>query len=203
MTDEVRMRVFEPFFTTKEKGRGTGLGLATVYGIVKQSSGYIWVTSRPGAGTTFDIYLPSVEGEPLPNAPSLDATIEYPRGTETVLLLEDDDSLRQITCEFLMASGYNVLQASRGDVALELASQYKGPIPLIVSDVVLPEMSGPSAVSKLRELHPETKALFVSGYAEVPVAQQLIEEGATLLQKPVSRIDLLRKVDEMLHARAL
>ena len=201
MSEEVRTRVFEPFFTTKEKGRGIGLGLATVYGIVKQSGGYIWVNSEAGSGATFDIYLPRLEGEVPPEAPTLQARGEYPRGTETVLLLEDDDSLRQVTCEFLMASGYNVLQASRGDTALDLATQYKGAIPLIISDVVLPEMSGPTAVSKVQKLHPEMQALFVSGYAEVPVAQQLIAEGAAFLQKPVSRIDMVRKVDEILHSR--
>ncbi len=100
-----------------------------------------------------------------------------------------------------MASGYNVLQASRGHIALDLASQYRGPISLVVSDVVLPEMDGPSAVSKLQKLHPEMQVLFVSGFAEVPVAQQLIAEGAPLIQKPVSRIDLMRKIDEMLHSR--
>lgn len=201
MSEEVRTRVFEPFFTTKEKGRGTGLGLATVYGIVKQSLGFIWVTSRPGAGATFDICLPRLEGAPLPEVPNLQHRSEPPRGTETVLLLEDDNSLRQVTCEFLMASGYNVLQASRGDIALDLASQYRGAISLVVSDVVLPEMDGPSAVSKLQKLHPEMQVLFVSGFAEVPVAQQLIAQGAPLLQKPVSRIELMRKIDEMLHSR--
>jgi two-component system, cell cycle sensor histidine kinase and response regulator CckA len=201
MSEEVRTRVFEPFFTTKEKGRGTGLGLATVYGIVKQSGGYIWANSEVGSGATFDIYLPRLQGEVPPEVRDLQPRGEYPRGTETVLLLEDDDSLRQVMCEFLMASGYNVLQANRAQVAADLATQYKGAIPLIISDVVLPEISGPKAVSNLHKLHPEMQALFVSGYAEVPVAQQLIAEGAVLLQKPVSRIDLLRKVDEMLHSK--
>jgi nitrogen-specific signal transduction histidine kinase/ActR/RegA family two-component response regulator len=201
MSEEVRTRIFEPFFTTKEKGRGTGLGLATVYGIVKQSGGFIWVTSEAGSGAIFDIYLPRLQGEVPPEVPDLQDRCEYPGGTETVLLLEDDDSLRQVTCEFLMTSGYNVLQASRGDIALDLATQYKGAVPLIISDVVLPEMSGPTAVSKLRKLHPEMQVLFVSGYAEVPVAQQLIAEGAAFLQKPVSRMDMLRKVDDMLHSR--
>jgi two-component system cell cycle sensor histidine kinase/response regulator CckA len=168
---------------------------------VNQSGGFIWVTSRPGAGATFDIYLPRLEGEPLPEVSDLQQRSEHPRGTETVLLLEDDDSLRQVTCEFLMASGYNVLQASRGNIALDLASQYKGAIPLVLSDIVLPEMDGPSAVSKLQKLHPEMRVLFVSGFAEVPVAQRLIAEGAPLLQKPVSRTDLMRKIDEMLHSR--
>jgi PAS domain S-box-containing protein len=201
MSEEIRTRVFEPFFTTKEKGRGTGLGLATVYGIVKQSGGYIWVSSTPRAGATFNIYLPRVDEKPLPVVPNLQVRSEYPRGTETVLLLEDDDSLRQVTCEFLTASGYNVLQAGRGEAAIDLANQHRGAIPLIVSDVVLPEMSGPSAVSKLQVLHPEMQVLYVSGYAEVPVAQQLIAEGTIVMPKPVSRMDLLKKVNEMLNSR--
>ena len=201
MTDAIRHRVFEPFFTTKAEGRGTGLGLATVYGIVKQSTGYIWVSSAPGAGATFDIYLPRVDEKAPPLVTGLEERSEYPRGTETILLLEDEESLRQVTCECLTTNGYNVLQAGRGNHAIEVAEQYKGPIALIVSDVVLPDMSGPSVATKVRASHPEAQVLYVSGYAEVPVAQQLIAEGAILLQKPLSRGDLLNKVDEMLHLR--
>ena len=202
MAKEVRSRVFEPFFTTKEKGRGTGLGLATVYGIVKQSGGYIWVWSTPGAGTTFNVYLPKVDEKPITTTPTHDVRPEYPRGTETILLLEDEDSLRQVTCEFLAASGYNVIQAGRGDSALDLAAQYQGRISLAISDVVMPEMSGPLAISKLRLSHPEVQVLYVSGYAEVPIVQELIAEGAILLQKPLSRMTLLTKVDELLHSKA-
>jgi PAS domain S-box-containing protein len=201
MSEEIRSRVFEPFFTTKDKGRGTGLGLATVYGIVKQSGGYIWVTSSMGTGSTFDIYLPRVDEKASRVVKNELCLSEYPRGTETILVLEDEGCLRQVTREFLTASGYNVLEAGHGYIAIDMAKQYKGEIPLIVSDVVLPEMSGPSAIAKLRLLHPEMQVLYVSGYAEVPVAQQLISEGATLLQKPVSRMDLLKKVDEMLHGQ--
>jgi signal transduction histidine kinase/ActR/RegA family two-component response regulator len=201
MTDAIRHRVFEPFFTTKAEGRGTGLGLATVYGIVKQSTGYIWVSSAPGAGTTFDIYLPRVDEKAPPLVTSLEERSEYPQGTETILLLEDEESLRQVMCKCLTTNGYNVLQAGRGNHAIDVAEQYKGPIALIVSDVVLPDMSGLLVATKVRALHPEAKVLYVSGYAEVPVAQQLIAEGAILLQKPLSRSDLLRKLDEMLHLR--
>jgi two-component system cell cycle sensor histidine kinase/response regulator CckA len=199
MSEEVRSRAFEPFFTTKPTGRGTGLGLATVYGIVKQSGGYVWVSSALGAGTIFDIYLPRVdEAAPAPVFRPEERS-EYPKGTETILVLEDEESLREVTCECLAAGGYSVLQAARGGWAIELAQQSKGQIHLIVSDVALADMSGPSAVKKVQALHPETKVVFVSGYAEVPVAQNLIEEGAILLQKPVSRSDLMRKVDEVLH----
>ena len=201
MTEEVRSRVFEPFFTTKEQGRGTGLGLATVYGIVKQSGGYIWVSSTPGAGTTFDVYLPKVDDKPIIATQNLEVRPEFPRGTETILLLEDDDSLRQVTSEFLVASGYHVIQAGRGDLALDLAAQYQGRIPLVISDVVMPEMSGPLAASKLRLSHPEMQVLYVSGYAETPIVQELIAEGAVLLQKPLSRMTLLTKVHELLHSR--
>src|SRR5271157_1820040 len=201
ISEEVRSRAFEPFFTTKPQGRGTGLGLATVYGIVKQSGGYVWISSALGAGTTFDIYLPRVEEAAPPLVDRLEVRREYAKGTETVLLLEDEESLRAVTCEMLTAEGYSVLQAGRGDQTINVAQQYKGPIHLMVSDVVLPDMSGPSAVASVQALHPETKVLFVSGYAEVPVAQKLIEEGAILLQKPVSRSELMRKVDEMLHRR--
>jgi PAS domain S-box-containing protein len=200
MSEEVRSHIFEPFFTTKQKGRGTGLGLATVYGIVKQSGGYIWTSSSLGAGASFNIYLPRVEEKAPPLIAGVQVRNEYPRGTETIFVLEDEESLRQVTCEFLTASGYNILQAGCSDVAIALASQYEGKIPLIVTDVILPDVSGPSAVSKLQVLHPEMRALYVSGYAEAPVAQRLIAEGAILLQKPLSRIDLLRKVDEMLHS---
>src|SRR5581483_1529082 len=191
MSEEVRARVFEPFFTTKPQGRGTGLGLATVYGIVKQSGGFIWLTSAPGAGTTFDIYLPFV-GEPAVSLVSdVAARSEFPRGTGTILLIEDEDALREVTRLVLTSAGYNVMQAGRGDLAIDLAEQYKGAIDLVISDVVLPDRSGPSVVAKVKALHPE-----------IPVAQQLVNEGAVLLQKPVSRRDLLQKVEEMLHRRA-
>jgi len=153
-------------------------------------------------GTTFNVYLPKVDEKPITAAPNLEGRPEYPRGTETILLIEDDDSLRQVTCEFLAASGYNVIQAGRGDLALDLAAQYQGRIPLVISDVVMPEMSGPLAVSKLRLSHPEIQVLYVSGYAETPIVQELIAEGAVLLQKPLSRMTLLTKVDELLHSRA-
>lgn len=200
MSDEVRVRAFDPFFTTKEKGRATGLGLATVYGIVKQSGGYVWISSTVGHGTTIDIYLPRVKEKSPQQMPNFEPRSKVARANATILLLEDDELLREVTREMLLARGYNVLQAGSGKVAIELATQYKGAIPLIVSDVVLPEMSGPAAVSRLQTLHPEMRPLFVSGYAEVPVTQQLIASGAALLQKPLSREDLLRKVGEMLQS---
>jgi PAS domain S-box-containing protein len=201
MSEEVQSHALEPFFTTKPQGHGTGLGLATVYGIVKQSGGYLWISSALGKGATFDIYLPRVDEAAPALVGGLEVRSEYPKGTETILLLEDEESLREVTCEMLTAGGYSVLQAGRGDQAIELAQQSKGIIHLMISDVVLPDISGPSAVEAVQALHPETKVLFVSGYAEVPVAQKLIAEGAILLQKPVSRRDLMRQVGEILHLR--
>jgi len=201
MSEDIRSRAFEPFFTTKPPGRGTGLGLATVFGIVKQSGGYVWISSALGAGTTFDIYFPRADEA----APALDgelaAQAESPKGTETILVLEDEESLREVTCEMLTRGGYSVLQAGLGGQAIALARQYTGPIHLMVSDVVLPDISGPSAVAAVQASHPETKVLFVSGYAEGSVVQKVIEARAVLLQKPVSRSDLMREVDEILHLR--
>jgi PAS domain S-box-containing protein len=202
MSEEVRTRVFEPFFTTKTVGQGTGLGLSMVYGIVKQSSGYIWVSSTPGVGTTFDIYLPRVNEKPTLNLPDTIDGDDYPRGIETIVVLEDEEALREVICEFLKSSGYNVLQAGRADIALDLAEQFKGAISLMISDVVLPDRTGPSAMARVQRLHPEMKVLYVSGYAEAPIVHELIAEGATLLQKPVSRKELLRKVDAILHSGA-
>lgn len=200
MSEEVRVRIFEPFFTTKPLGRGTGLGLATVYGMVKHSNGYIWVSSEPNSGATFDIYLPRVNEKVPPLLSDSEVRGEYPRGAETILLLEDEEALRLVFCEFLKASGYHVLQAARGDEAIDLAAQYHRAIPLMISDIVLPDRDGPSVVAKVQKIHPETKSLYVSGYAERPVVQELVSHGATLMQKPVSRRDLLEKVDELLHS---
>jgi DNA-binding NtrC family response regulator len=171
--------------------------------MVKQSGGCISITSAPGDGATFDSYLPRTDEKPVVLSTGVfEVRSEYPGGTETILLLEDEDAVRQVTYEFLVASGYNVLQARRGDHAFDLAGLYPGSISLIISDVVLPDMNGPAAVKKVETLHPETKALYVSGHTAAPVAQQLIAEKAMLMQKPVSRRDLLRKVDEILHPSA-
>ena len=201
MSEDTRSRAFEPFFTTKPEGRGTGLGLATVYGIVKQSGGYVWISSALGAGTTFETYFPCVDEAAPALVCGLEEGSESPKGTETILVLEDEDPLREVTCEMLTAGGYSVLQAGRGCQAIELARQYKGLIHLMVSDVVLPDISGPLAVATVQAGHPETKVLFVSGYAEGTAVQEIIEAGAILLQKPVSRSDLIREVDEILHLR--
>jgi PAS domain S-box-containing protein len=201
MNEEVRSRVFEPFFTTKPLGKGTGLGLAAVYGIVNQNGGYIWISSEPGAGTTFDIYLPRGHGKASLLGDGLRIRSERPKGTGTILVLEDEESLRAVFCEFLTAGGYRVLQAGRGDQAVKVAQEHKGPIHLMVSDVVLPDMTGPSVVERIRTLHPEICAFYVSGYTNVPAAQKIVEEGAILMQKPISRSDFMGTVDALLDLR--
>jgi len=201
MTEDVRSRAFEPFFTTKPPGRGTGLGLAMIFGIVKQSGGYVWISSAVGTGTAFDIYFPRVDEAAPALGGGLEVQSESPQGTETILVLEDEESLREVTCEMLTAGGYSVLEATQGGQAIALARQYMGPIHLMISDVILPDISGPSAVAAVQAAHPETRVLFVSGYAEGSVVQEIIEGGGVLLQKPVSRSDLLREVDEILHLR--
>ncbi len=157
MTDEVCRRVFEPFFTTKDMGRGTGLGLATVYGIVKQSLGYVWVTSTVGMGSTFDVYLPRLDDVAAPHWSGEEERGACPRGTETIFVVEDDEPLRRVLCESLIDSGYTVLQAGRGDDAIKLARNHAGTIPLILSDVVLPDMYGPRLSAGCKPFIPKSK----------------------------------------------
>ena len=203
MSEEVKSRIFEPFFTTKSKGRGTGLGMAAVYAAIQQAGGSISVSSGLGRGSTFDIYFPSTKEIAPSWKPNLMPQRAYPRGHETILLLEDEEPLRRVTAELLAASGFIVMQAGRGDHAIDLATQHDGAIDLVISDVVLPDVSGPTAVKKIRELHPETKALYMSGYADVPVIQQIVTEGAIFIQKPISGQHLRRTIDNILHPSTL
>jgi len=196
---ELQGRLFESLFTTKEEKRGTPLGLAMVYEIVKQSGGYVSASSEPGAGTAFEIYLPVVDQPAASLLPRPAVRPENPQGTETILLLEDDEPLRKVAHEFLAGSGYNVLDAGGGDQAVDIAQQYAGPISLVVSDVILPEISGPEVVAKLQAIHSEMKALYISGYADAPLLRELIERRAVLMQKPLSRSELLKTVNELLH----
>ncbi len=192
--------IFEPFYTTKGETEGTGLGLATVYGIVKQTGGFIWVYSEPGLGTTFKIYLPSVKGESceLPSVSCVEKSI--PRGCETILLVEDEPAVRQSERECLLLSGYLVLEASDGEDALHLASEFKGPIHLMISDVVMPRMGGAKLAEQLRTLRPDLKVLFVSGYAEATVLRQGgIDLSTGFLQKPFSLKTLSRKIREVIE----
>lgn len=198
MNAETRARIFEPFFTTKEKGKGTGLGLSTVYGIVKQSSGYIWVASEPERGTSFKIYLPRVAhaaaAETIPEAEP-----HAHQGSETILLVEDETSIRDLLSQMLRAKGYEVLQASRGEDALSLGRSYSKPIHLMLTDIVMPQMNGRELARHLGALHPETKVLYMTGYAGAKIGSpDLLERDPAVIQKPFSAEALGQRVRAML-----
>jgi two-component system cell cycle sensor histidine kinase/response regulator CckA len=199
MDAATQARIFEPFFTTKELGKGTGLGLSTVYGIVKQSGGYIWVDSEPGRGTTFKVYLPRVTDHAAELAVEATPPVPSARGSETVLLVEDEDSVRELVQELLQAVGYQVLSAARPADALRLADDYAGPLHLLVTDVVMPQMSGPDLAHRLRGMRPQLKVLYLSGYSPGMVADRgVLEDGAMFLQKPFSAEALETKVRDTL-----
>ncbi|OLD23708.1 MAG: hypothetical protein AUI18_10985, partial [Candidatus Rokubacteria bacterium 13_1_40CM_2_70_45] len=165
MDEATQSRIFEPFFTTKEQGKGTGLGLSTVYGIVKQSGGYIWVYSEPGQGTTFKIYLPRVAA-PADSVLPVTHWSKLPQGTETLLLVEDEPEVRWLVRDMLQHLGYTILEARHGIEAQVLSIQHPGPIHLLITDVVMPQMSGREIAEQLRSEHPETKVLYMSGYTD-------------------------------------
>jgi PAS domain S-box-containing protein len=196
--EEIRTRVFEPFFTTKEAGKGTGLGLATVYGIVKQSDGFVYVDSEVGAGTTFTVYLPRVEREESRSVTARGQAVSA-GGVETILVAEDDPTLREITRELLEASGYTVVTAAGGQEALSLASETPAAISLLVTDVVMSGMSGKELATQLESRFPRLRVLYVSGYtADVIGPKGLLEPGVSLLHKPFTAEALLGKVREIL-----
>ncbi|MBZ5528797.1 MAG: PAS domain S-box protein [Acidobacteriia bacterium] len=196
MPPETVSRIFEPFFTTKKQG--TGLGLATVYGIIQQSGGHLWVYSEVGHGTSFKIYLPRIQDEGAVTEEE-EAEARPPRGTETVLLVEDAEHLRLVVREFLHRLGYTVVEAEGGEEALKLAHKYKGPIHLLLSDVVMPEMSGRHLWEKMRELRPGSKVLFMSGYTDDAIVHHgILEGGMSLLSKPFTQMALARKIREVL-----
>ncbi len=201
MDADVLAHIFEPFFTTKEVGKGTGLGLATCYGIVKQNRGSIWVDSERGTGTTFRIYLPRVDAVPPPEETSEAPVTEQPRGSETVLLVEDEVLVRNLAADALRRQGYQVLTASTGLEALELTVQMLHPIDLLVTDVVMPQMGGEQLAARLLAAQPALKVLFISGYADVAVAQHgTVLPGTALLQKPFTPGQLVHRVRELLDA---
>jgi PAS domain S-box-containing protein len=200
MAAETRARVFEPFFTTKERGKGTGLGLATVYGIVKQTGGYIWLYSEPGQGTVFKIYLPRLES-PTTTGAETATPGRSPSGTETVLLVEDEAMVRNLLRGMLELRGYRVLTASSGEEAVDVASGYRGPLHLMVTDVVMPGMGGPELAARLAPLHPELRVLYVSGYTDDAILRHGVREGlAAFLQKPFTLDALARKIRDVLDA---
>ena len=192
--------IFEPFYTTKEKGKGTGLGLATVYGIIKQSGGFIWVYSEPGMGTTFRIYFPRVEhrARKTSDGDSTHTTVDL-HGSETVLLVEDETAVRQPACEFMKRCGYNVIEAKDGLQAVEAAARHEGRIDLMVTDVVMPGMSGGQLAELLAEKYPKMKVLFISGYSEkVVLRHNILDVQTNFLQKPFTLKSLGGKVREVL-----
>jgi two-component system cell cycle sensor histidine kinase/response regulator CckA len=191
--------IFEPFFTTKEKGKGTGLGLATVYGIVKQSGGYIWVYSEPGRGTTFKIYLPKIEEEVPGESFDRRGFSELPRGSEVILLVEDEKGVRELARQYLEMNGYTVLEAEDGYTALELSAMHAGPIHLLLTDVVMPGISGREVADRISTQRAGIKVLFMSGYTDQAVVHHgILETDAVLLQKPFNMASLASKLREVL-----
>jgi len=199
MDAETQAHIFEPFFTTKEKGKGTGLGLATVYGIVKQSGGFIWVYSELGKGTSFKIYLPRLD-QRAEQTNVAHRAVDLPCGTETVLLTEDEQDVREIAREFLESGGYRVIEARDGAEAIELAAKHRGEIQLLVTDMVMPGMTGQELAVKLQMAHPGLCVVFMSGYSEHAATEMAnADPNVRLLTKPFSRAAILRTVGESLR----
>jgi signal transduction histidine kinase len=200
MDAAVRARIFEPFFTTKTAGKGSGLGLATVYGIVKQSDGYIWVSSEPARGTTFRIYLPQHTG-PIEERPAASPAAP-PGGVETILIVEDEPAVRRMASRALRSQGYAVLEAANGAEALDVLARAAGPVDLVLSDVVMPVLNGRELSERLAVDRPEVRVLFMSGYTDDDIVRRgLLQPGAPFLQKPFVPADLSRKVRDVLDSR--
>ncbi|MCH9038749.1 MAG: response regulator [Chloroflexi bacterium] len=201
MSEEVKAHLFEPFYTTKEKGKGTGLGLSTCYGIIAQNKGYIWVYSEIGSGTTFKIYLPSSDVIPQgTERPSGAKSNELPRGSETVLLVEDEEQVRELAARVLRQQGYTVLQASNGVEALSIASRHAdGEIDLLLTDVVMPLIGGRELSIKLRDIHPNVRVIYTSGYTDEAVIRHgMLKPGTDFVQKPYSLAGLTQKIRSVL-----
>ncbi len=197
----VQEHVFEPFFTTKASGEGTGLGLATCHGIVKQNGGHIELVSLPGKGTTFEIYLPRAEAEnsiaEIPPQPESAQT-----GSETILLIEDEEPVRKLCTHALERLGYTVISATAGGEGLERVARIEGSIDALVTDVVLPDMRGPEIAERLRKVRPDIAVLFISGYTHDAIARDgVLEQDVNFLQKPFTMTKLGEKVRRMLDSR--
>jgi CheY-like chemotaxis protein len=201
MSKAIQCKIFEPFFTTKELGKGTGLGLSTVYGVVKQSGGYIWVYSEIGKGTTFKVYFPAVleaGRDALPAAPAAAVT----SGTETILLVEDEESLRSVAKEYLTAQGYTVLDAANGVAALDVGQAHNGQIDILVTDVIMPKLGGSALVKHIHKVRPNLKVIYVSGYTEDTIGHHgVLNEGVNFVQKPYSLEGLAKRIREVLDGR--
>jgi signal transduction histidine kinase/ActR/RegA family two-component response regulator len=201
MDAATKSRIFEPFFTTKGPGKGTGLGLATVYGVVRQSGGFIWVETSPGNGARFEIYLPLAAGKE-----EADSQERVPararRGSETVLIVEDEEEVRALACEFLSSAGYSVLTANDGVEALEVYDRLGSSIQLLLTDVVMPKMRGTELAQKLKARHPNLKVVYMSGYLEKDASSGQIFEKENVLQKPFSRDSLICKINEAFQSKA-
>lgn len=199
MDDAIQARIFEPFFTTKELGKGTGLGLATVYGIVQHSGGHIWVYSELGRGTTFKIYFPSVEHKiGIETKPEVEVVLPKPEGT-TILLVEDDEIMRSLTRQLLVEQGYRVIEAADGKSALESLTSHSGRVDLLLTDVVMRGMSGPELVTRVSHSHPSVKVVYMSGYTgELIAEREILNSGIPLLEKPFTRSALLKTVHSAL-----
>ena len=198
MDPKVQARIFDPFFTTKELGKGTGLGLATVYGIVKQSRGYVWVYSEVGQGTIFKVYLPRTDRAILPQKQK-EEEITGLQGSETILLAEDSESLREMARQYLESIGYTVLEANSGTQALQVAKDFKGRVDLLLTDIIMPEMGGPELADRIVSLRPEVKVIFTSGYTGDMIARRAPLDPVAFIQKPYRPKALARKIREVLR----
>jgi CheY-like chemotaxis protein len=200
MSEDVRRHLFEPFFTTKSAGAGTGLGLATVFGVVKQSGGAIYVYSEEGRGTTFKIYLPEAVEDARPVAtPAVEPTAQ--RGSETIVVVEDDESVRELVGVMLRGQGYAVLAAEDGETAARLCAEHPGGVDLLLTDVVMPELNGRVLADRLGTMFPSLRVLFMSGYSDEAVVRHgMIRPNTAFIEKPFSESGLARKVREVLDA---
>jgi CheY-like chemotaxis protein len=202
MDEETRSRAFDPFFTTKEQGKGTGLGLSTVYGIVKQSGGSVYLESRPGVGTTVMAYLPEVEGEP--STPEREASHREPISAQgNVLVVEDEQVVRNLVCRVLGQAGYTVLSAENGEQALRLAAEFTGWLDLVITDIVMPRINGRELADRLCRICPGVQVLYVSGYTNDQLSRHgVLDPGLAYMQKPFTPALLLARVQSLLGRSA-